>query len=223
MKNMKLKLPHTLLTLLLTFAAHITYGQGRSPSLTIDPNSRMYSQLLQFEYEMSARDPFVSPLVPSTLVIDDEFIDAQVAVDREKLRDIITQLQNYIKSRIKIQGISSGRLGSGFAIALIDDAETNQVIRPGQFLLLPSNSDADRAVIQTAAQMAADAGEAIEISTYEDSEASGILIPIRAIKDKTIELDTPLKSKNISEVGTITIPFQKSLINPKKTQTSTEK
>lgn len=216
---MKPQIPILIASALLLLPCH---AQEDNTGLKLGSNSRMYSQLLQFSYEASQRDPFVSPAVTSPLVVDDEFIDSQVTVDREKIRDVITQLQNYIKSRIKIQGISFGRNGAGYAIALIDDAETNQVIRPGQYLLLPSNSDADRAVIQTAAQMAADAGEAIEITTFEDSESSGILIPIRAIKDKNIELDTPIRSRNITDTGTISIPFEKSLIKPKKDPTPRE-
>jgi len=177
----------------------------------------MYTNLIIFEYEPSERDPFVSPVVTNPLVLDDEFLAPEaISVDRERLREIITQLQNYIKSRIRIQGVSFEKNGSGYAIARIDDAETNQVIRPGQYLLLPSNSDADRAVIQTAAQMAADAGEAVEITTFEDSEVSGILIPIRSIREKTIELETPIKSKNITDTGIISIPFNKALVQPKR-------
>jgi hypothetical protein len=203
----------------LTYAA-LGQNLGSSP-ISLDPNSRMYSQLLQYEYKPSQRDPFISPAVISPLVIDDEFIDSQIVVDRDKIREAITQLQTYIKSRIKINGIAFGKLGTGYAIANLD-TKTNQVIRPGQFLMLPSNSERDRSIVQTAAQMAADAGEAIQITTYENNEGSGLLIFVKEIKDKTIELETPIKSRNISETGVISLSFEKNLIIPKNSQEKLE-
>lgn len=181
-------------------------------SIAINPDSQMYSQISNYQYVPSVRDPFISSLILSPIVIDDEFIDSAISVDREKIRAVITSLQEYIKERIQILGISSSRLDIGYALASIDAGVNLQVIKPGHFLLLPFTDETDVGVIQSAIQLAADAGEAINLNVYESGAEAGLRVPIRSIKENRIEFDTPITSKNIQDTGTITLMYEKNLL-----------
>jgi len=209
---------HTILVLVLTLstafgqATPATQPASSAISIAINPNSQMYSQISNYQYAPSTRDPFISSLILSPIVIDDEFIDSAISVDREKIRAVITSLQEYIKERIQILGISSSRLDMGYALASIDAGANLQVIKPGHFLLLPFTDETDVGVIQSAIQLAADAGEAINLNVYESGAEAGLSVPIRSIKENRIEFDTPITSRNIQDTGTITIMYEKTLL-----------
>ena len=123
-------------------------------------SGRMYSQLLTFRYDPSGRDPFISCLVVSPFVTENDIVE-EVNVDQEKIKEALAKIGQLVEARIQIGGVAYGRLGVNYAV--VND---NQVVKPGEYLVLKLNEN-DQGEIQTAAQLIADAGLPINVEKYK--------------------------------------------------------
>lgn len=169
-----------------------TQKRGDDGILNLGPG-KMYSQLVEFRYEPSQRDPFISSEVLTPYVTEDQ-LEVVPDVNAEQIEKAITEIENTLKKKIEINGVSSGKIGVNYAIG-----NEGQIIRPGEYLFVPMEAESQGA-IEAATQAAVDAGAKLEGKIRGMIYKNTIMVEVRDIKERTVIFINPVRDGQTMEV-----------------------
>lgn len=165
-------------------------------------SARMYNQLLTFRYTPSQRDPFVSSIVVSPFVTEDEQ-PLEMPADMEQVEQARKIIVEVVKKRIEISGVAYGRVGSSYTIAYSDPEKTApQILRPGDYLVVDMDAD-EQGRIDEAYRMAAAAGIKLNLKVANNRPA--LMLRVLSIDGNTMEIENP------GDEGTFTVSYKKEL------------
>jgi hypothetical protein len=165
-------------------------------------SARMYNQLLTFRYTPSQRDPFVSYIVVSPFVTEDE-APLEMPADMEQVDQARKMIVEVVKRRIDISGVAYGRVGSSYTIAYSDPEKTTpQILRPGDYIVVDMDPE-EQTKVDEAYRMAAAAGVKLNLKVANNRPA--LMLRVLAIDGNTMEIENP------GDEGTFTVSYKKQL------------
>ena len=165
-------------------------------------SARMYNQLLTFRYTPSQRDPFVSYIVVSPFVTEDES-PLEMPADMEQVDQARKMIVEVVKRRIEISGVAYGRVGSSYTIAYSDPEKTTpQILRPGDYIVVDMDPE-EQSKVDEAYKMAAAAGVRLSLKVANNRPA--LMLRVLTIDGNTMEIENP------GDEGTFTVSYKKQL------------
>jgi hypothetical protein len=174
-------------------------GTGSETEKFSVESARMYSQLLSFKYEPSQRDPFISSTVVSTLVTEEESVEATGNV--EEVNAAKAAILNVAKGKIKVGGIAFSRRGTSYMIAYTD-GQTPQIVGAGDYLAVELSGE-EQAMVDNAYKAAVAAGVKLNVSVASDRPA--LIMEILKIEGSLIDIQDPTGD------GKFTITYTKDM------------
>jgi hypothetical protein len=165
-------------------------------------SARMYNQLLTFRYSPSQRDPFISSVVISPFVTEDE-TPLEMPADMEQVDRARKLIISVVKRRIDITGVAYGKVGSSYTIAYSDPERSNaQILRPGDYIVIEMSPEEQQA-IDGAYKLAAEAG--VKLNLQVASNKPALMLRVLAIDGSTMEIESP------GGDGSFTVSYKKQL------------
>lgn len=159
----------------------------------------LYKKLLKFEYNPSQRDPFVSHVVVSPFVTEED-LPPPVDIDKEKIKAAVGMVENLVKKKIQVGGISSGREGAGYAIG-----NEGQIIKPGEYLFI-TLEEKEQDEVTSAMNIANTAGMPLLVTTYKNK----IVVETKKVEEKTVRFMSPVRAGS-DAAGEITVEYIKQM------------
>lgn len=165
-------------------------------------SARMYNQLLTFRYTPSQRDPFVSYIVVSPFVTEDE-TPLEMPADMEQVNEAKKMIVDVVKRRIDISGVAHGKVGSSYTIAYSDpNRSIPQILRPGDYIVVDMDPE-EQGRVDEAYKQAAAAGVRLKLKVANNRPA--LMLRVLAIDGNTMEIENP------GDQGTFTVSYKKQL------------
>lgn len=178
-----------------------TSGGEKADMFSLE-SARMYNQLLSFRYAPSQRDPFVSYIVVSPFVTEDE-TPLEMPADMEQVNQAKKMIVEVVKRRIDITGVAYGKVGSSYTIAYSDPNRSKpQILRPGDYIVVDMDND-EQTRVDEAYKMAASAGVRLNLKVANNRPA--LMLKVLSIDGNTMEIENP------GDSGTFTINYKKQL------------
>jgi hypothetical protein len=165
-------------------------------------SARMYNQLLSFRYTPSQRDPFISSIVVSPFVTEDE-APLELPADMEQVQQARKIIMEVVRRRIDISGVAYGKVGSSYTIAYSDQERmVPQILRPGDYIVIDMSPD-EQTAVDDAYKLAAAAGVKLNLKVANNRPA--LMLRVLAIDGNTMEVENP------GDEGSFTVSYKKQL------------
>ena len=183
-------------------------GTGAETEKFSVESAKMYSQLLSFKYQASQRDPFISSTVLSTLVTEEEKVEA--TGNMEEVNAAKQAILNVAKGKIKVGGVAFSRKGKSYMIAYTDN-KSAQIVGAGDYIAVELTGE-EQGMVDNAYKAAVTAGVELDVSVAADRPA--LIMEVLKIDGSLIEIEDPTGG------GSFTITYEKDmeLGMPKKPQ-----